>query len=283
MNIGILGLGLMGGSLARALKRNTEHKVFGFDIQKEAILKALMINAIDKEIEEKDYKDLDVVIICMNVDQAQKAIKDVYKKLKKNAILTDVTGVKKEIIKTLKEVSKDRDDLELITTHPMAGREFSGISHSAIDLYENANILFIPVHNSIKGYIKLKEIFEEIKVRRVLSTTQEEHDKIIAYTSQLPHILSNAYIKNSLALQTSGFTAGSFRDFTRVAKITSSMWIPLFIQNKENLLSSIRDFQENLKVLEKAIEEEDIETLKKVLDEGNDLKILVEKLKNERN
>lgn len=283
MNIGILGLGLMGGSLAKAFKRHTEYKIYGFDIQKESILKALMMNAIDEEINEETYKELDVVFVCMNVNDTKKTFEEIYNKLKKGAILTDITGVKKEIIKTLKEISKKRDDLEIITIHPMAGREYSGISHSAIDLYENANILFIPVHNSIHGYIQLKNLFEKIKVKKVLSTTCEEHDKIIAYTSQLPHILSNAYIKNPSSIKTGGFTAGSFRDFTRVAKISSNMWVDLFIQNKDNLLNSIRDFQENLKILENAIENNDKELLKKALDEGNDLKILVEKIKNERN
>ena len=125
----------------------------------------------------------------------------------------------------------------------------------------------------------MKNFLKKLKIANIKITSAIEHDKMIAYTSQLPHVLSNAYVKNRLAQKSLGFSAGSFRDFTRVAQISSKMWVPLMLENKENVLDAIKDFKENLEKLEKAIETDDAKALKKLLDEGNDAKLSSDKQK----
>lgn len=277
MNIGIFGLGLMGGSLARGIKLNTDHFVIGQDVKNDTLARATLIGAIDKRMDDADYAKLDIAFICVDYHATMKILDEIALKLKDGAIVVDILGIKKDIIEILKEKSKAFPNLEFISVHPMTGREYSGIKYSTNDLFDGSNIILVPVKNTIKGMSALKRLFQALNIAKFTVTNPDEHDKYIAYTSQLAHVLSCAYIKNPLALTASGYTGGSFKDFSRVSRISSSMWPPLMVHNKEHLVNSIDDFIKHLNDLRSAILKEDEAELAKLLEEGNKLKNKIDK------
>lgn len=280
MKIGIVGLGLMGGSLAKGIKRNiSDASVYGLDISKEIIMRAKLLEIIDETLDKKNIGEMDLVFVCAGLEETKQIINDIAPLLKPKTMCFDITGVKKTIVEFLKEKSKEYPQIDFISLHPMAGREYSGLRHSTVNLYENAYILVVPINASLSSLQKMKNFLKKLKIANIKITSAIEHDKMISYTSQLPHVLSNAYVKNSLAQKSLGFSAGSFRDFTRVAQISSKMWVPLMLENKENVLDAIKNFKENLEKLEKAIETDDAKALKKLLDEGNDAKLSSDKQK----
>jgi prephenate dehydrogenase len=280
MKIGIVGLGLMGGSLAKGIKRNiSDAVVYGLDISKEIIMRAKLLEIIDETLDKKNIGEMDLVFVCAGLEETKQIINDIAPLLKPKTMCFDITGVKKTMVEFLKGKSKEYPQIDFISLHPMAGREYSGLRHSTVNLYENAYILVVPINSSLSSLQKMKNFLKKLKIANIKITSAIEHDKMISYTSQLPHVLSNAYVKNSLAQKSLGFSAGSFRDFTRVAQISSKMWVPLMLENKENVLDAIKDFKENLEKLEKAIETDDAKALKKLLDEGNDAKLSSDKQK----
>lgn len=279
MKIGIIGLGLMGASLAKGLKKSTNNVIYGFDIVEEVIMRAKLLNIIDETLEDSNISSVEILFICTGLNESKEIIESVVPKLSPSTILVETVGVKESMVKLLDKKSLEYPQIDFLSLHAMAGREFSGIRHSVINLFDNAYIIFIPVKISLENTKKVKLLFEQMGMAGAKFTNAKEHDRYIAYTSQLPHILSNAYVKNPLALTSLGFTAGSFRDYTRVAKISSSMWTPLMIDNKENLLDAIKDLKDNLCELEQALIDSNSERLSKLLDEGNDKKQIVDRQK----
>ena len=155
----------------------------------------------------------------------------------------------------------------------MAGREYSGIEHSLVALFDKASILLCPVNPEIEQLTMIKNFFREIGFSEVLITTPEKHDRIIAYTSQLAHVVSNAYIKSPTALDYKGFSAGSFRDLTRVARLNPVMWSELMMDNRDNLIKEIELLINNISKYKAALERSDEEGLRLLLEEGSELKI----------
>lgn len=277
MNIGIVGLGLIGGSLARQFKRNTPHSVYGYDISADATAKAELLGAIDGVFDPEDPGDLDVVFIALTPIAANRVMDVLAPKLKKGAIIADTAGVKRPIIRHMTMLSERYPDVSFVGVHPMAGREYSGISHSTATLFERAFIIITPLLTDIEAAEKIKELFIQAVCRGVTMASASEHDKIIAYTSQLAHVVSSAYIQNPTAKEYLGFSAGSFRDMTRVAKLNPDMWTELFMENKDNLLPCICDIIEKLNGFKRALESGDAEKLHEMLSEGNRLKEEAEK------
>ena len=158
----------------------------------------------------------------------------------------------------------------------MAGREFSGITHSKATLFEKASILFVPLDTPAAVVTKVKKVFLQAGAERIVVTTAEEHDKMIAYTSQLAHVVSSAYVNNKSALKHHGFTAGSFHDMTRVAKLNSEMWSELMVENSDYLTKELDVLIKNLKDFRGAISGKDKESLKELLEKGNKIKIDIE-------
>ena len=160
----------------------------------------------------------------------------------------------------------------------MAGVEFSGFDHSREALFKNASMIFVPDNGVDIGALeRLKELYMSLGFSEVRITTAEEHDKMIALTSQLAHVLSSAYVKSPSALNHRGFSAGSFRDMTRVAKLNENMWTELFFDNKENLLTEIDGLIERLKEYKTALFTDDRETMTELLKEGRERKALVDR------
>ena len=278
MKIGIIGLGLMGGSLAKGIKRNIRDAIiYGSDISNETIMRAKLLEIIDETLDNKSIGEMDLVFVCTGVEETKQVINDIAPLLKPGTMCLDVTGVKKTMFEFLMEKSNQYPEIDFISLHPMAGREYSGLRHSTVNLYENAYILILPIRTSLPSLQKIKNFLKQLKIANVKITNPKEHDEMIAYTSQLPHVLSNAYVKNELAQKSLGFSAGSYRDFTRVAQISSKMWVPLMLENRENILNAIKDFKDNLQKLEKALEVNDANELKKLLNEGNEAKLKADK------
>ena len=272
MNIGIIGLGLIGGSLGRSIIRFTDNTVYGRDIDKELIIKAKLLKSINKELTEDDYKKLDMVFVATTPIIATGILDEICPKLKDGAIVMDCCGTKKVVINKMTELKDKYKNLYFLGGHPMAGREFSTISHSVSNLFDKAYFIVVPVKADIKILAKVKEFVISIGCLNMVITSREKHDQIISYTSELAHIVSSCYIKNPLYKEHVGYSAGSFRDMTRVAKLNPKMWTELMLENKENLIDQIDNIVSHLVEYRDALNNDDDKELYKLLDEGNILK-----------
>lgn len=272
MTIGIIGLGLIGGSLAKAIKYNTQHRVLGSDIEKHVVLKAKLLGAIDDELSPSQLKECDTVIVALYPEATIKFIKENKCNFKKGAVVLDCCGTKSAVCQELFSESHSSDFI-FVGSHPMAGLHFSGFEYSAPKMFDNASMILVPDNKAdIQTLEGLKKLFTSIGFTTIKITSADDHDKIIAYTSQLAHVVSNAYVKSPQAEVHSGFSAGSYKDLTRVAKLNADMWTELFLSNREYLAEEIDCIIENLKKYSEAIKNGDANELHKLLKEGSDRK-----------
>lgn len=272
MKIGIIGLGLMGGSLAKAISFGTEHTVWGTNRSPEAVQKALFVGAIEKELTKEDLKECDLVIVSLYPEATIDYIKENANNFKKGAIVMDISGVKRYVCDALYETSKENGFI-FVGAHPMAGLHLSGFEHSTAKIFNNSSMILTPYEDTPWGYINtIKELFLKIGFTNIQMSTPGEHDKIIAFTSQLAHIVSNAYVKSPNALIHKGFSAGSYKDLTRVAYLNENMWSELFLENRDNLINEIDSIVNNLVQYKEAMENNDRERLEELLRDGKLLK-----------
>jgi len=272
MTIGIVGLGLIGGSIAKAIKEKTDNKVLGFDIVESVVRKAKLIKAIDGELTRDKYSECDIVIIALYLEDTIKYITENAPLFKKGGIVVDSCGVKKDICAAVKQTVKDNDFI-FVGGHPMAGIEFSGFEYSKKNLFEKASMIVTPYPGThIEVIETLKKLFLKIGFNNFQITTPEEHDMMIAFTSQLAHVVSSAYVKSPAALKHKGFSAGSFKDMTRVAKLNEKMWTELFLSNRENLTFEIDALTARLAEYSNALKNGDAAALNALLREGRELK-----------
>lgn len=282
MLIAIYGLGLIGGSLGRAITKNTAHEVIGYDINPDSVLKAKLLGAISEEISDENIKNADLVIFALNFGDFINCVRGIVKQLKSGAVVMDCCGIKREVNREMQALIKDYPLLTFIGAHPMAGREFSGISHSTVNLFEKASMILCPENASIQTLCAIKSLFIKIGFEEVVITSPKRHDEIIAYTSELAHVISSSYIKSPTAGSFLGFSAGSFRDMTRVAKLNSTMWTELMLNNRDNLICEIEELKRNLTDFENALKSEDEANLFNLLSEGNQKKEQYEKQRREK-
>ncbi len=270
MKITVVGLGLIGGSLCKAIKKHTNHTVYGIDINKETLEMALSQNAIDAVTDDLSLADITIVSLypITTIDY----IKENASKFKKGSIVIDTCGIKKAIVDAVTPVLAE-NDVTFIGVHPMAGREFSGFEYSLDNLFDDASFIITPDKSVSQTKINLIEDFAySIHFKKVVTATPEEHDQIIAFTSQLAHVVSNAYIKSPTHQKQLGFSAGSFQDLTRVAKLNETMWTPLFLLNKDPLCFEIDYIIARLTEYRDAMQNNDAERLKALLRDGRILK-----------
>lgn len=268
MTVGVVGLGLIGGSIAKAIKYNTDNKVIGFDIDENVILKARLLGAIDEEMTEQKISGCDIIITGLYPNDTKKYITDNAQKFKKGAIVLDTCGVKEYVCDDMYRVARE-NGFTFIGTHPMAGLHLSGFEHSKVTMFSNASMLLVPsADTGINELEIVRKLFSAIGFTNIQNTTPEEHDRIIAFTSQLAHVVSNAYVKSPSAKLHKGFSAGSYKDLTRVAKLNEVMWTELFLENRENLIFEIDTIIENLTEYSKALKENNADELEKLLRDG---------------
>lgn len=270
--IGVIGLGLIGGSLAKALNQNTDYTVYGYDIDDTITKKAVLVDAVEAALTEEILPECDIVIVALWPEATVEYIIEHADRFKKGAIVLDCCGVKQYVCSRIEPVAKE-NGFTFIGGHPMAGMEHSGFDHSKRALFDRASMVLTPPKGtSIEDVEKIKELCISIGFTDTEITTAEEHDRMIAFTSQLAHVVSSAYIKSPTAKYHKGFSAGSYRDLTRVAKLNEDMWTELFLENKENLADEVDGIAERLMSYSKAIRESREADLHKMLKDGREKK-----------
>ncbi|MBQ3220270.1 MAG: prephenate dehydrogenase [Clostridia bacterium] len=283
MKVGIVGLGLIGGSLGRAIVSKTNDTVYAFDVDKKAMLSGRLLSAYHEELTDQNISELDVVFFTLYPNTLEKCLDEYCSRLKKGCLVADCCGNKRRVVEQMKKLSKKYPHLEFISTHPMAGREFSGVSHSTMALFDKASMILVPVCATLKTIAMLKEYSLSIGFGSVVMSTADEHDEIIAFTSQLAHLVSSAYIKSERATKFLGFSAGSFRDMTRVARLVPEMWAQLTLDNSDFLVEELDSFINHLNEYKQALKEKDESKMRELLADGNERKLLSEKMRREKN
>ena len=272
MNIGIVGLGLIGGSLAKSIKENTAHTVWGYDIDPSVITRASLCEAIDAPLIPSRLPLCDIVLIALYPSLCVDYVREHAHEFSPRAVIVDCAGVKRAVQEPISEIASCFD-WHYIGGHPMAGREFSGFNYAKGDLFDRASMILTPGSEiDLETRAFIKAFFLEIGFASVRFTTPQEHDSMIAYTSQLAHIVSGAYVKNPLSDHHKGFSAGSFQDMTRVAKLNEDMWTELMMDNADLLVPSIDDLIERLAQYRGALAERNEEQLHALLKEGRIMK-----------
>ena len=267
MTVGILGLGLIGGSLARAYALEG-HTVFAAE-KDEAILSfAILAGAVHNRLDTATIPHCDLILLAIYPEGSASWLEQNAASISGNTLVIDCCGIKKEICRRCFPLAK-RYGFTFVGGHPMAGSQFSGFKYSRANLFEGAPMVLVPpVFDNIELLERVKAALSPCRFGSFSVTTAEDHDKKIAFTSQMAHIVSNAYVKSPTALDHKGFSAGSYRDLTRVAWLNPQMWAELFLENKDNVLFELDYFIDSLNAYRTAIADHDTETLIKLLEEG---------------
>ena len=268
MKVGIIGLGLIGGSAARAYKANGNHTVYAFDTDSSMLDFAKMTGVVDEMLDESNINECELIIIALYPEAAIKYLENSAKHISRNALVIDFCGTKREICKIGFELAKKHGFL-FVGGHPMAGTQFSGYKNSRESMFYGAGMVIVPPRlDDMEMLENIKEKLSPLGFGKLSVTDADKHDKLIAFTSQMPHIVSNAFIKSPTASEHFGFSAGSYRDMTRVAWLNPSMWSELFLENRDNLIGELDVLISELEKYKNALEKCDAQTLYALLDEG---------------
>ncbi len=272
MNVMIVGLGLIGGSIAKTLKKNSEHIVSGFDISSETLADALKIGAIDCVWDGESVCDADITVLCMTPSVAVDFLHEKATLLKKGSVVTDVCGIKEWVVENCGKICRD-NELHFVGGHPMAGKERSGFKNSDENLFNRASYILTPVSDTDpKAFEVVKVYVEDLKCAKLTVTDPKTHDRLIAFTSQLPHVIAGAYVKSPSCLDRKGFSAGSFKDVSRVATVDENLWTELFLKNKDMLLDELDGLIEHLTEYRTAIRSGDDTALRETIKQGRIIK-----------
>ena len=276
LTYGFVGLGLMGGSLAKAIRKyvlsETEPrgKIYALDKNLSSIEDAILEKTIDEGFSESETEKMlslcDVVFVCLYPKATGEFLDKYQDCFKSGSVVTDIAGVKSQLIENL---NWKRSDVVFVPGHPMAGNEREGFTHSSGEIFQNRNYIFMEEivageghdEKSAKAFEILKEIATKIGFSRIIKTDAKVHDHKIAFTSQLCHVIASALVDSAEDTNVTAFGGGSFEDLTRIAMINAPLWTELFIADKDELLGHISEFQSSLETLKYAIENEDSEKL----------------------
>lgn len=269
--VGVVGLGLIGGSLCKAL-RAAGHRVLGFDIDESTQKYAELTGVVDAALTDDALKTCDYLFIALYPADAVRYLTEHASLLRKDAVAVDCCGVKRAVCAPCFALA-EQYGFTYIGGHPMAGRQFSGLKYAQADLYRGATMILVPrEQEDIYVLSRLRDLLKEIGFGTVTVTTAEKHDEMIAFTSQLAHVVSNAYIKSPTARQHQSFSAGSYRDMTRVAKLNETMWTELFLDNADALGRELDGIIASLAEYRQALAAGDAERLKDLLRDGRERK-----------
>ena len=271
MRAGIVGLGLIGGSFAKAYSV-AGHTVCAFDTDKTVLSFAMLSNAVQEELTDDNLKDCDIILICVYPEAALRFMEEKGPLFGEKPVVIDCCGTKRNIVDKGRELAK-KYGFTYVGGHPMAGTQFSGFKYAKEDLYFGAPMVLIPEKNDDIIFLdKLTQLLSPAGFARFTVTTPETHDRVIAFTSQLAHVVSNAYVKSPSAKIHSGLSAGSYRDLTRVAWLNPEMWTQLFLDNDDYLIEEIDILMDHLREYREALKDRDRERLIKLLDDGRRIK-----------
>jgi prephenate dehydrogenase len=267
MIVGIVGLGLIGGSAAKAYKA-AGHIIYAYDINESVTGFARLEGVVDEVLSAANIAACDLLLLTATPKASAGYLEENAELLSSHTVVIDFCGTK-EMICSLGFALAKKHGFTFIGGHPMAGLQFSGYKYSKATLFNGASFILVPpVHDDIVLFDSVKQLLSPLGFKKFVVTTADYHDKMIAYTSQMCHVVSNAFIKSPTAKQHKGYSAGSFRDFTRVSRLNEAMWTELFLANREHLLSELNMLITSLGEYRDAILANDAETLQRLLRDG---------------
>lgn len=268
----IVGLGLMGGSMAMAIHKKTDCAVYGWNRTAAVAQKALDEGVLDGIADDAILAETDLLIVSLYPESTVEYILEKLPVLKEGCLIVDLVGIKQYLIDRLEKPCHDAG-VHYIGGHPMAGREFSGYAFAAAELYEGASMILVPTESSpLWAVDELDGFFRQLGFGTVVRCPAAQHDRMIAFTSQLAHVVSSAYIKSPEAVRHNGFSAGSYKDLTRVAKLNEVMWTELFLRNRGPLVNEIDEIIKHLTEYRDAIANGEEDELRRLLKEGREIK-----------
>ena len=269
--IGVVGLGLMGASLCKALGERG-HRILGSDTDEHVQQYALLTGTVQDELTDEQVRACDFLFLAVYPGAAVETLRRLAPEIRGDAIVCDLCGVKRAVCEPCFQIAREHG-FTFIGGHPMAGKQFSGIKYADGSLFRNATMILVPKEKEDLFIVsRLSELLKETGFRSMTVTTAEKHDEMIAFTSQLAHVVSNAYIKSPTAAEHLSFSAGSYRDLTRVAKLNETMWTELFLDNAEHLGFELDCLIRSLVEYRDAIAAGDAQTLRRLLREGRERK-----------
>ena len=272
MNVAIIGLGLIGGSMAKSIKARTSHTVWGVDLDTETMTMARMCGAIDGPLTDEKLPQCDLILVAIRPGAAIEWVRRHADSISKSAILVDLCGVKRVVVEGIAPIA-ERHGFAYIGGHPMAGKERGGFTSATDSLYVGASMILTPDKRTDMQLLEtLKSFFLDIGFAGLTFSNPEEHDRIIAFTSQLAHIVSSSYIKSPEAQRRRGFSAGSFQDMTRVARLDEDMWTELFLDDADYLTAELEEIIRHLSEYHDALQSRDAEKLRALLKDGREKK-----------
>lgn len=267
MKVGVVGLGLIGGSAAKAFK-TVGHTVYAFDINDTIVGYAALEGTVDKELDDKRLAQCDLLLLTATPQAVIGYLTEKAAKISPSTLVVDFCGTKRLVCETGFELAR-KQGFTFVGAHPMAGLQYSGYKYSRANLFSGASLIVVPpVHDDIALLDRVKSVLAPLQFKKHVVTTADFHDRMIAYTSQMCHVVSNAFVKSPSAQYHRGYSAGSFRDLTRVARLNEAMWTELFLENRENLLTEIDHLMNSLAEYRKAIAEGNAQTLCSLLHDG---------------
>ena len=267
MTVGIVGLGLIGGSFAKAYHASGE-RVLAQDIDRDVLSFAVISGAVDEELTDGTMAECDLILLAVCPAAAVEWLKNHAAKIDKHTVVIDCCGVKREVCETAFALAREHG-FTFLGGHPMAGSHRAGYKNARANLFHAAPMVLVPPEgDDIALLARAKELLAPAEFGKFSVTSAAEHDRMIAFTSQLAHIVSNAYIKSPTARSHRGFSAGSYKDLTRVAWLDPSMWAELFLDNRDNVLFELESLAKSLAQYRAAVENNDLAALTALLDEG---------------
>ena len=267
MTVGIVGLGLIGGSFAKAY-HEAGVTVLASNRTEETLKFAMLSGAVDGELTEENIGYCDLVIIAVFPEAAEAFLKRMAPHIGKKPIVIDACGTKRKICSMCFPIAEEYG-FTYLGGHPMAGTHKSGFKYARANLYHNAPMVIVPPSfDDIELLDRVKTLLAPLGFGSISVTTAEKHDELIAFTSQMPHIISNAYIKSPTAEKHKGFSAGSYKDLTRVAWLNPKLWAELFLENRDCVLSELDFFIDTLEQYRDVVKNNDFDTLERLLDDG---------------
>ena len=271
MTVGIVGLGLIGGSFARAY-HDAGHRVLAYNRNGSVTQFAQMANADDEELTRENLAECSLLLLALYPQACIDYMEAMGSAISKDCVVIDCCGTKREVCAAGFQLAKQHGWL-FVGGHPMAGTHFSGFKYSRATLFHGAPMVLVPpVFDDMQLLDRVSTLLAPAGFGHFSVTTAEKHDEMIAFTSQLAHVVSNAYVKSPTAIAHRGFSAGSYKDMTRVAWLNPQMWSELFLENRDNLLREIDGLIASLGEYRTALAQCDRETLCRILEEGKQRK-----------
>jgi prephenate dehydrogenase len=271
MKIGIVGLGLIGGSIAKAY-RKANHDVYGFDTDDSILGFAKLFGAVNGTLNYTTIKECDAIIIAVYPGDTVTWLENAAPNISRHTIVFDCCGVKRLVCEKCGAIAK-RHGFTFVGGHPMAGSHKGGFKNSRDDLFVGVSMILVPpTYDDPILFGRIEELLKPIGFGHLTVTTAAKHDEMIAFSSQMAHVVSNAFVKSPAAKGHKGFSAGSYKDLTRVAQLNADMWTELFMQNNDNLIHELDVFIESVTHYRNALVQKDAHVMKRLLEEGSKTK-----------